>query len=285
VSIRPYYQADEPSSRQPTEIVESFPDYNSQIDAGKQEQAAGEQFVRVQVKNIDTLDEYLATTSLDAAYLPKVEKWLHQKKYSCEERAKELTLSVNGCFVFQLKRSSKSDSELIREELQAIKREKQLIMRDLKLFNYYFYSFWKEKFREHLLERDYLCETIVDSPQNLYNICEGLAIVEEEEYGAKRTFIGFKQPLAFLYHTGNTRLEEQMISGSQNLPHEFHAREGQFEVFISGKGQQHNLALIASKWTKKVFRQDKDCSFYLHKVNLPLHHDLSYTVFTPKIFT
>lgn len=53
-------------------------------------------------------------------------------------------------------------------------------MKDFKLFQHYFFSFWREKARDSLLERDYLLEQIVESPQNLFNICEGLAFSEED---------------------------------------------------------------------------------------------------------
>ena len=139
----------------------------------------------------------------------------------------------------------------------------------MKLFQHYFFSFWKEKSRESLLQRDYLLETIVESPQNLYNICEAVAVIEEEEYGSKKTFVGFRQPLAFLYHTGNTKSEEMLIKNTRleavnaamqsnsvrNVAGGSNSEEW-FEVFISGKGFPNNLALVSSRVYKQKLVQN-----------------------------
>jgi hypothetical protein len=47
---------------------------------------------------------------------------------------------------------------LVREELKELKREKVALTKDFKLFQHYFFSFWREKARDSLLERDYLLE-------------------------------------------------------------------------------------------------------------------------------
>ena len=54
-----------------------------------------------------------------------------------------------------------------------------------------------------IAQKDYLVEPIVESPRNLYNQCEGLAFTCEE-FAAKKSYIGFKQPLQFLYQTAST---------------------------------------------------------------------------------
>jgi hypothetical protein len=89
-----------------------------------------------------------------------------------------------------------------------IKQENVHLMRDMKLFEHYFFNFWKERARENLLERPYLVDNIVESSQNLYNICEGLGYSEVEFNGKVNYFIGFRQPVPFLYHTGSNRTEE-----------------------------------------------------------------------------
>jgi len=66
-----------------------------------------------------------------------------------------------------------------------IKTENVALMREMKLFEHYFFNFWKDRSRDHLLERPYLVENIVESPQNLYNMCEGVGYVEIEQYNGK----------------------------------------------------------------------------------------------------
>ena len=173
------------------------------------------------------------------------------------------------------------------------------MLRDIKLQNYYFFSFWKERYRDNLLERSYLSESIVESPENLFNTCEGVGAIESEEFGTKKSFIGLRQPLAFLYHTGNSKHEEQLLRqeglGKRRTPFDFASEENlrgrerqtinNYEVFISGKGFPHNLGLIGNKVVRKVWDDKRSCHLYLHPINLTLIKGASYTVYTPKVFS
>lgn len=106
--------------------------------------------------------------------------------------------------------------EVLKEEMADIKQENVSLMREMKLFEHYFFNFWKERCRDNLLERPYLLENIIESPTNLYNICEGVGYVEVEQYNGKITFyIGFRQPVPFIYHTGNSRTEELLMAKRQ----------------------------------------------------------------------
>ena len=67
-------------------------------------------------------------------------------------------------FNFSLAKSTKTDTEIVREELRELKREKVLLMRDQKLFQHYFFNFWRDKSRDTLLDKDYLLESIIESP-------------------------------------------------------------------------------------------------------------------------
>ena len=60
-----------------------------------------------------------------------------------------------------------------------------------------------ERARKLISQKDYLVEPIVESPKNLYNQCEGLAFTQDE-FQSKKTYIGFKQPLQFLYQTASS---------------------------------------------------------------------------------
>ena len=192
------------------------------------------------VKNVDTLQQYTTTAHMDLDFIPKIQKWVGRQKYVCDEQMDDLQISIGSIFNFTLQRSTKSDAELVKEELADLKREKVSLMRDFKLFQHYFFSFWKEKSRDTLLERSYLMDQIVESPQNLYNICEGIAYVDEGDWGNRRSeYIGFRQPVAFLYHTGNSKGEENMISSK---PAHMIKGEEWFEVFVSGKNFPHHLA-------------------------------------------
>ena len=219
----------------------------------------------------------------------------------------DLQLTIGTIFAFTLSKSSKTDAEVVKEELRDLKREKVLLMRDFKLFQHYFFNFWKEKARDTLLDKDYLLDSIVESPQNLYNICEGYSFVDEEDFGTKRcSYIGFKQPVAFLYYAGGSRQEDNFMVKSNGM-----VRQGEewFEVFVSGKGFPHSLVHVSSKVTRKISvdsrkltgnaDEEKDSQsasqsneigssvmeqFYLHKVDVQLSEGSKYEVYTPKIF-
>ena len=165
----------------------------------------------ISVKNVDNLDEFSSKTFIQPEYIPKLQKWIEKNKFKCEETIDDVKLKVQ-IFDFSLRKSGKTDTEVIRDEMVDIKKENTVLMRDMKLFQHYFFNFWKERSRDSLLERPYLVENIVESPQNLYNICEGVGYVEVENYSGKTNFyIGFRQPVPFLYHTGNSRAEEMMM--------------------------------------------------------------------------
>ena len=129
--------------------------------------------IELTVKNNDTLEQFTNQAYLDTDYLPKMQKWIDRNKFVCSEELDDLQLTVGTIFAFNLSKSSKSDAEVVKEELRDLKREKVLLMRDFKLFQHYFFNFWKEKARDTLLDKDYLLDSIVESPRNLYNICEG----------------------------------------------------------------------------------------------------------------
>jgi hypothetical protein len=102
------------------------------------------------VKNLETLEEYSGKVYIESDYIAKLLKWIEKKKYICEETMSDLKLVIE-IFHFTLKKSLKSDSDLVKEELSEIKKEKNNLIRDIKLFQHYFLSFWKEKSRETLL--------------------------------------------------------------------------------------------------------------------------------------
>ena len=161
-------------------------------------------------------------------------------------------------------------------------------MREFKLFQHYFFNFWREKSRDVLLDKGYLLDQIVESPQALYNVCDAVCFVDDEDFGSKRVeYLGFRQPVAFLYHTGKGAEETLQVKSGR------FSNEEWFEVFISGKSFAHSLAHISSKVAKKVTVQrqsDEDgegtepATYYLHKTDLPLVRSAKYTVYTPKLF-
>ena len=63
-----------------------------------------------------------------------MQKWIDRKKFTCDEEMDDLQLQIGSLFSFTLPKSAKTDTELVREELRSLKREKLVLMRDFKLF-------------------------------------------------------------------------------------------------------------------------------------------------------
>lgn len=210
---------------------------------------------------------------MDSDYLPRLQKWIGRQKYKVDESFNSCILTIANCFTFNLPKSSKKDVEIIREELASLKQEKQRLMLDHKLFSHYFFNFWREKSRDTLQEKKYLLDSIIESPAHLYNICEGVCC-EQETHFLQGSLIGFKQPVAFLYQTG----QAERIT----VKHAGDFREDLFEVFVSGRGHLYQTAQISSK----VVREEKgrEGTIYFHRCDLPLVPGQKYQVFTPKFF-
>ena len=90
--------------------------------------------IELTVKNTDTLQQFSNQCYLDLDYMGKLQKWIARKKFTCDEDLNDVQLSIGNLFSFTLPQSTKSDAEIVREELRVLKQEKMLLMRDFKLF-------------------------------------------------------------------------------------------------------------------------------------------------------
>jgi len=115
------------------------------------------------VKNNYNLEEFSSKTHIEPDYIPKLQKWIEKNKFVCEETIDDIKLNVQ-IFNFELKKTLKTDTQILHEEMAEIKTENVQLMRDMKLFQHYFFNFWKERCRDNLLERPYLVENIIESP-------------------------------------------------------------------------------------------------------------------------
>jgi len=77
-------------------------------------------------------------------YLPKLIKWINKKKFKCqvikgEQGREELELEVE-IFKYKLNKKNKTDFDKVREEMRNLKNDKLSIDREMKLFNFYFFT-------------------------------------------------------------------------------------------------------------------------------------------------
>ena len=103
--------------------------------------------VKIHVTNMDSLDEFEGVSMVNNDYLPKLQSWINKKKYSCSENYNaghmehESVLSLQvDIFKFNLTRLEKSDMEKIKEEMEQLKHERLMLDREMKLFNFHFFS-------------------------------------------------------------------------------------------------------------------------------------------------
>eukprot|EP00347_Sterkiella_histriomuscorum_P017103 403350657 len=169
-------------------------------------------------KTANTLDEYQIKAQVNPELNASIDKWIEKRKYRVDETINDLQVVFGGIYPpFCLQKSAKTDAELIKEELNELKKEKLMLMREHKLFMHYYFQFWDEKMRKNILSKNYLIDTIVESAQNLYDQHDGLAFVEDGERGSKRYYLGFKQPNQFLTHSGNNQRVDELILRQQGF--------------------------------------------------------------------
>jgi hypothetical protein len=112
--------------------------------------------VKIHVTNNDTLDEYEGQSLVNNDYMPKLQSWIQKKKFSCTENYRTghedhesiLELQVD-IFKFALRKIEKSDMEKIREEMESLKQERLMIDREMKLFNFHFFSSHTKDSKSH----------------------------------------------------------------------------------------------------------------------------------------
>lgn len=102
----------------------------------------------------DTFDEYELTQPVNTEYTQKISKWISSGKYQCGDSTSEgeLSLRLGDVFDFRLKKRAKTDIEKVKEQMKGLKEDRSKIDRQMKLFNMYFFCFWKEQQREPLLK-------------------------------------------------------------------------------------------------------------------------------------
>lgn len=94
-----------------------------------------------------------------------------------------------------------------------------------------------------------MVDNIIADVRNCYNMCEGSGWVEQEpQTGRLAHFIGFRQPVPFLY---GYQLASNAYKAQQNQQQAAPATDC-VEVFISGRGFPHSIAQIASRTNRQL---------------------------------
>ena len=249
--------------------------YGSEGQDGNQAQLPPNLYIHA--KNQENLNEFETKLWFNPDYYMKLQKWVNKSQYTCEDISKTKIKVTVEIFTFILEKSKKSDTELIRTELSEAKHESDQLLKDLKLFNYYFLNNWNDKYRDTIKSKDFICQPCIEAPQNLYNITDGIGFVEEdEEYGEKSYYLGFKQPLSLIQINKKDK-KSALLTGSAEL-----AKKQ--TIFINGKGIDYQVADVDSVYSHKMMIEGYSAPMYMHKISTPVIIDEKYEILTPKIF-
>lgn len=132
------------------------------------------------------MNVYSTKAAFAEKHLPKLIEWIQKGRYKLIEHAMEdhITLKVD-IFTFVLKLRNLSEEETatgLLEELQKVRAERQKILKEVKLFNYYFFNVFNEgdfKGRSsHLLPKvpAHQIEKYIESPESLFVVKEAIAV-------------------------------------------------------------------------------------------------------------
>jgi len=136
--------------------------------------------LEILVRDKDTLREYEGQVNLDPTYSEKLTEWIQKRRYNLIEQAKEdqMLLKVD-IFSFPLTLKKDDSAQKILEELSVVKKERSDIMRDIKLFNFFFYNVFNDadySKRLRMNETFTQLEKSIENPSSLFVIKSAKAV-------------------------------------------------------------------------------------------------------------
>ena len=110
------------------------------------------------------MDEYRGESFCNPQFFEKIGRWIKKKKYECKalNNNSEMELKVE-IFKFPLKKVPKSDVEILKQEICAMRKDNQKLKGELKMFRYYFLNMWKERSRIVIQEKPELKQELIES--------------------------------------------------------------------------------------------------------------------------
>ena len=156
-----------------------------------QEEYVSDKNIEIVVRDTENMNEYVARVAFDEQYLAKLVEWVHKSRYSLVESAMEdhITLKVD-IFTFSLQLRNVSDEMAARSllhELKRVKTEREQLLKDIKLFNYFFFNVFNESdFRgrsSNMLPKvpQAQIEKYIENPESLYVIKQAVAVASPQQ--------------------------------------------------------------------------------------------------------
>jgi len=103
--------------------------------------------IEILVKDNQNLNEFAATVAFDKAYLSKLVHWISKRRFQVVEQAREDTILLRvDIFSFELKlKASGEELAAMLSELRNVRQERESIMKEIKLFDYFFLNVFNEQ--------------------------------------------------------------------------------------------------------------------------------------------
>ena len=163
-------------------------------------------------KHTQTYEEFCFRTAEQQGYVEKLDKWIAKKRYTCRSVGGnpdllEIKIKI---FKFVLKKISRDDMDILRDEFKGLKEQDEQLKRELKLFNYQFLSNGegnrrKLEYQLGAVLGDAYRAKIVDNIECLYDKYEGQGLVQEDPNmpGVHRNYLLLKDSIASEYFQGS----------------------------------------------------------------------------------
>ena len=121
--------------------------------------------VSIRVKDTDTLDYFKGESFCNPQFFEKITRWIKKKKYECKylNNNSEVELRVE-IFKFNLKKVPKTEVEILKQEICAMKKDNTKMKGELKMFRYYYLNMWKDRSRMIIQEKPDLKQELIESP-------------------------------------------------------------------------------------------------------------------------
>ena len=159
--------------------------------------------IEITIRDSENMNEYSAKVVFEPRYLPKLLQWAEKRRFTVSEHANEdsITLKVD-IFTFDLKSKNTSKEEVSKSllgELQKVKTERQNIIRDIKLFNYFIFNVYNETEFKGRNSSNYTSrlpinqlERIIEQPEALFIVKEAYAVKQPN-----RDLLCFSEDMCF----------------------------------------------------------------------------------------
>jgi len=236
-------------------------------------QAGSQSEIVLYAKNTASYEEFCFRTLLQEEYVTKLEKWIAKKRYHCKPVGGNpdlLHLSIK-IFAFTLKKISRDDLDILKDEFKGLKEQNEVLARELALFNYQFLSQGEQinrrklEYQLQMTVGDNFRAKIVDNIENLFDKFEAVGLHTED--GVARHYLLLREPLG----------QEYFQSGGKYFK--------PVEVLAVGRESGQPEIVTVGKQAVPMQLQENGLSmnYYAYEVDRPVKNQEGYEVLISRL--